>query len=50
MTREELSQEQKLVLLADLYLELSLPLQEAMKAAEADLVQLDDSETVEKAA
>ncbi|MBV9673686.1 MAG: hypothetical protein JO076_12815 [Verrucomicrobia bacterium] len=50
MTIEELTQEQKLALLADLYLELNLPLQDARTAAKADLVQLEDWKTIEEAA
>lgn len=47
---ETLSREEKFVALAHVYLELHLPLQKAMKAAEADLVHLDGSRLVAEAA
>jgi hypothetical protein len=47
---EVLSREEKLVALAHLYLELHLPLQAALDAAAADLMNLDRWELVEEAA
>jgi hypothetical protein len=48
--KETLSQEQKFVALAHVYLELHLSLERAMDAAEADLVHLDASGLVTEAA
>jgi hypothetical protein len=48
--KESLSREQKYVALAHVYLELHLPLQGAMEAAEADLVYLDACAPVAEAA
>jgi hypothetical protein len=45
-----LSREEKFVALAHTYLELHLPLQTAIDAAEADLLHLDGSELVAEAA
>ena len=47
---ETLSREEKFVALAHAYLELHLPLQKAIDAAEADLLYLDGSELVAEAA
>ena len=47
---ETLSREEKFVALAHTYLELHLPLQTAIDAAEADLLHLDGSELVAEAA
>jgi hypothetical protein len=47
---ETLSREEKFVALAHVYLELHLPLQTAIAAAEADLLHLDGSELVAEAA
>jgi hypothetical protein len=47
---EALSREERLVVLAHIYLELDLTLQGAMDAAEADLLHLDGAELVEQAA
>ncbi|MBV8376444.1 MAG: hypothetical protein JO279_05515 [Verrucomicrobia bacterium] len=48
--KEILSKEEKLVSLVHIYLELHLPLQVAMEAAAADLLNLDRCELVEEAA
>jgi hypothetical protein len=48
--KETLSREQKFVALAHVYLELHLPLQGAMDAAEADLAHLDAAGLVAEAA
>ncbi|MBV8142440.1 MAG: hypothetical protein JOZ60_10385 [Verrucomicrobia bacterium] len=48
--KEILSKEEKLVSLIHIYLELHLPLQVAMEAAAADLLNLDRCELVEEAA
>jgi hypothetical protein len=47
---ETLSREEKLAVLAHLYLEMQLSLPGAMEAAAADLVHLDGSELVAEAA
>ena len=47
---ETLSREEKFVALAHVYLELHLPPQRAIAAAEADLLHLDGSELVAEAA
>ena len=47
---ETLSREEKFVALTHVYLELHLPLQIAIDAAEADLLHLDGSELVAEAA
>jgi hypothetical protein len=47
--KETLSREEKLVVLAHVYLEMQLSLQGAMDAAAADLVHLDGSELVAEA-
>ena len=47
---ETLSRAEKFVALAHVYLELHLPLQTAIAAAEADLLHLDGSELVAEAA
>ena len=47
---ETLSREEKFVALAHTYLELNLPLETAIDAAEADLLHLDGSELVAEAA
>ena len=48
--KETLSREERLVVLAHLYLEMQLSWQGAMEAAAADLVHLDGSELVAEAA
>ena len=47
---ETLSREEKFVALAHVYLELHLPLQTAIDAAEADLLHLDGAALVAEAA
>jgi hypothetical protein len=47
---ETLSREDKVLALAHTYLELDLPFQAAMAAAEADVLDLDASELVAEAA